>query len=386
MAEPRTRAVALRYAAFYGAVFLAVGIYQPFWPVFLKSRGLSAAEIGLVFALTSWIRIVTTPAIAQIADRSGRAKATLVVAAALSLVFFTGFFEARGFWPILLVMLPAAICFQPMIPLVESQTMAAVLRERLDYGRIRLWGSLAFILSTIGAGSLITGRAPDLVFFLVLGALALTLLAALALPATQGRRQGGAPLSPLTLLRDRRFLLFLGAAALIQASHAAYYGFSALHWQAAGLSEATIGGLWAEGVIVEVLLFAFSGRVMARANPAALLVLAALAGMLRWTVLAASTDLGVLIAVQALHALTFGAAHLGAMHFLARAAPAGLAATAQSLYSALSSGVAMGLAMLLAGALYEAAAGRAFLAMTVLSAVGLVLALVLRRYGEREPG
>ena len=102
MSEPRSRALALRYAAFYGAVFLAVGVYQPFWPVFLKSRGLSAAEIGLVFALTSWIRIVTTPAIAQIADRSGRAKATLVVvAAALCIVFFTGFFEARGFWPIL---------------------------------------------------------------------------------------------------------------------------------------------------------------------------------------------------------------------------------------------------------------------------------------------
>ncbi len=72
---------------------------------------------------------------------------------------------------------------------------------------------------------------------------------------------------------------------------AAYYGFSALHWQAAGLSEATIGWLWAEGVAVEVLLFALSGAVMARASPAALLMLAALAGMLRWTVLASSTDL-----------------------------------------------------------------------------------------------
>ncbi len=377
------RTLAFRYAAFYGAVFLAVGIYQPFWPVFLKSRGLSAAEIGWIFALTSWIRIATGPAIAQIADRSGRAKATLVVVAALCLAIFTGFYSAQGFWPILLIMLPAAVCFQPMIPLIESQTMAAVQRERLDYGRIRLWGSLSFILGTVGAGSLITDRSPDLVFYLVLGALALTLLAALALPAAQARRPEGTSFNPLKLLRDRRFLLFLGAASLIQASHAVYYGFSALHWQAAGLSEATIGWLWAEGVAVEVLLFAFSGRVMARASPAALLVLAALAGMLRWTVLAASTDLGVLIAVQALHALTFGAAHLGAMHFLARAAPAGLAATAQSLYSALSSGVAMGLAMLLAGALYEAAAGRAFLAMTVLSAAGLVLALVLRRHDRR---
>ena len=127
-------------------MFLAVGIYQPFWPVFLKSRGLSAAEIGLIFALASWIRIATGPAIAQIADRSGRAKATLVVVAALCLAIYTGFYAAQGFWPILLIMLPASICFQPMIPLIESQTMAAVRRERLDYGRIRLWGSLTFIL------------------------------------------------------------------------------------------------------------------------------------------------------------------------------------------------------------------------------------------------
>ena len=67
------RSPAIRYAAFYGAVFLTVGIYLPFWPVFLKGRGLSAAEIGLLFALASWLRIVTMPAVAQIAHRPGRA-------------------------------------------------------------------------------------------------------------------------------------------------------------------------------------------------------------------------------------------------------------------------------------------------------------------------
>ncbi len=374
-----TRKLAGRYAAFYGAVFLVVGIYLPFWPVFLTSRGLSAAEIGLLFAILSWTKVATTPAIAQIADRSGRAKATLVIAATLCLLFFTGLAEARGFWPILLVMLPAAACFQALTPIAESQTMAAVLRERLDYGRIRLWGSLAFILGTLGAGFLIAGHEADVVLVLVLGALALTVLAALALPTPTTRHHRGAPRNPLKLIRDRRFLLFLVTASLLQASHAAYYGFSALHWRAAGLSAATIGWLWAEGVAAEVLLFAFGGAVMARASPAALLILAALAGVLRWTVLAASTELAPLIAVQALHALTFGAAHLGAMHFLARAAPPGLAATAQSLYSAVSGGIAMGLAMLLAGALYAAAAGQAFLAMAALSAIGLGFALVLAR-------
>jgi PPP family 3-phenylpropionic acid transporter len=382
MSEPR--APAIRYATFYGALFLLLGIYLPFWPVFLKSRGLDAAEIGLLFALLSWTKVATTPAIAQIADRSGRTKATLVVLAALSLLFFAGLIGARGFWPILLIMLPAAACHQALTPIAESQTMAAVLRERLDYGRIRLWGSLAFILGTLGAGLLITGREPDLVLFLILGALVLTVLAALALPGRRDRRHEAARLSPFALLGKRRFLLFLGTVSLLQASHAVYYGFSALHWQAAGLSEAAIGALWAEGVIAEVLLFAFSGAVMARVRPPTLFAIAALAGILRWSVLAASSDLGVLVAVQALHGLTFGAAHLGAMHFLARAAPPGLAATAQSLYSAISGGVAMGLAMLAAGALYEAAAGRAFLAMTALCAVGLGFALVLRRQGQGE--
>jgi PPP family 3-phenylpropionic acid transporter len=379
-------APALRYATFYGALFLTVGVYLPFFPVFLKSRGLDAAEIGLLFALLSWTKIATTPAIAQIADRSGRAKAILVIAAALSLLFFTGLTGARGFWPILLIMLPAAACHQALNPIAESQTMAAVLRERLDYGRIRLWGSLTFILGTLGTGFLMTGRAPDLVLYLILGALALTVLAALALPGRREAPVAAERSSPLALLGNRRFLLFLGAVSLLQASHAVYYGFSALHWKAAGLSEATIGALWAEGVVAEVLLFAVSGAVVARMGPPALLALAGLAGVLRWSVLAATTALPALIAVQALHALTFGAAHLAAMHFIARAAPPGLSATAQSLYAATSGGIAMGLSMLAAGTLYDLYAGGAFLVMAGLSAGGLGLALILWRQHRRASG
>src|SRR3546814_8893414 len=84
-----------------------------------------------------------------------------------------------------------------------------------------------------------------------------------------------------------------------------------------------IGLLWAEGVIAEVLLFACGAKVVQRLGPARMLLLGALAGVVRWTLLAASTDLAVLFAAQALHAFTFGAAHLGAIAFIARAAPAG---------------------------------------------------------------
>ncbi len=382
-----TSAPSIRYAAYYGAVFLSLGVYLPFWPVFLKSRGLDATEIGVLFALAAWIKVASTPAIAQIADRTGRAKATLAATAGLSLVAFAGFLAARGFWPILLVTMFTAIWFHALIPLGESQTMAAVIERRLDYGRIRLWGSIAFIAGTVGAGALLTGRDPDLVLILILAALGATLLAALALPARRAEVPVAGRNGIMVLLRQRRFVLFLGAASLLQASHAVYYGFSALHWKAVGLSEATIGWLWAEGVIAEVLLFAVSGRIVARAGPPALLVVAGLGGVVRWSVLGATTALPALVAVQVLHALTFGAAHLGAMHFIARAAPPGLSATAQSVYAAVSGGIAMGLAMLAAGALYADYAGGAFLAMAVLSAGGAAVAGVLWRLtrGDR-PG
>ena len=379
-----TSAPSIRYGAYYGAVFLSLGVYLPFWPVFLKSRGLDAAEIGLLFALAAWIKVASTPAIAQIADRTGRAKATLAAAAGLSLIAFAGFLVARGFWPILLVTMFTAIWFHALIPLGESQTMAAVIERRLDYGRIRLWGSIAFIAGTVGAGALLTGSDPDLVLILILAALGATLIAALALPARRAEAPVAGRNGIMVLLRQRRFVLFLGAASLMQASHAVYYGFSALHWKAAGLSETTIGLLWAEGVIAEILLFAVSGGIVARAGPPALLMVAGLGGVVRWLVLGATTALPALVAVQVLHALTFGAAHLGAMHFIARAAPPGLSATAQSVYAAVSGGIAMGLAMLAAGALYADYAGGAFLAMAGLSAAGVAVAGVLWRLTRKD--
>ena len=96
MPPERAPASALRYGAFYGALLLLLGIYMPFWPVFLKSRGLDAAEIGLLFALLSWTKVVSTPAIAQVADRSGRVKTILALAACGSFVSFVAFHNQRG--------------------------------------------------------------------------------------------------------------------------------------------------------------------------------------------------------------------------------------------------------------------------------------------------
>ena len=379
------RLLSVRYAGYYVAVFLALGVYLPFWPVWLAHRGLAAAEIGVLLALTSWIKVLALPPVARLTDLSGRPRGALGLLAALTFAGFAGFYLVQGFWQILAVQLLTALTFHSLIPLGESQTMRAVRSEGLDYGRIRLWGSLAFILGALGAGELLTDASPERLLWLVLAALGATLLAALALPVLpSGAPAAGSPERLRSLLRDRRFLLFLATAGLLQASHAVYYGFSALTWRAAGMSEAAVGWLWSEGVLAEVLLFAASARLLRRLSPPALLALAGGAGILRWVLLGSTTALPLVIAAQLLHALTFGAAHLAAVHFIAERAPPGLAATAQSLYAALSGGLAMGLSILLAGWLYHAFQAGAFFAMAALSGAGLILALLLARQRPRS--
>ncbi|MBK1668481.1 3-phenylpropionate MFS transporter [Rhodovibrio sodomensis] len=383
--EPARLRAAMPFALFYGAVFVTLGVYLPFWPVFLESRELSGAEIGTVLALGTWMKTAINPLAGQLADRTGRRRTVLAALALTALVAGALFTQVAGFWAVLAVHLLLFPTFHATIPIGESQTMAAVAERGFDYGRLRLWGSLAFILGVLGVGDLLTRLDPDAVLYGVMAGLVLVVLAARGLPpvARPRDRTSRAPLS--ALLGQRRFLLFLAIGSLLQASHAVYYGFSAVHWQAAGLSPATVGWLWSEGVVAEVLLFAAGAALLARLGPVGLLALAAAAGVLRWGLLAWTTELAPLIAVQALHAFTFGAAHLGAMHYIARSAPPGLQATAQGVYAGTSGGIVMGATMLGAGWLYDVTGGGAFLAMAAMSAAAGALAWPLLRAERRRP-
>ena len=375
--------VTARLGLFYGAVFLVVGILVPFWPVWLRDRGMGPAEIGLLLSAASWVRALSNPLIAQAADRRGDRRGMIVGLSFAALAAYAAFAPAQGFWALLAVTLVATSLFSAMLPLTDTITMQKVRASGIDYGRVRLWGSLSFIAAAVGGGLVLTGRPDEVVLWLVLGALALTAACALAMPREETVAANPSTRAPLRqVLGDRRYLAFLLCGSLLQASHAAYYGFATLHWRAAGIGDGMIGALWAEGVVAEIALFSVSGAVVARLGPARLFMLGAVAGAVRWTTLGLTTDVATLAAVQALHGLTFGAVHLGAMHFIANRVPPAFAATAQSLYSSTAMGVAMGLSMMAAGALYATVAGAAFYAMAGLSLAGGLVAVGLARAGR----
>lgn len=382
MAPPAPSRTGPRLALFYGAAFAVTGIMVPFWPVWLASRGLDPSEIGLVLALLTAIRIVSTPVAAHYADRIGERRRPIVVLAAVSVVAFAMFILARDFWLILVITAVYSAARAGVMPLGESLTLISAHAHGLDYGRLRLWGSLSFIVAAAATGRLLTERPEDLIFWLTLSALVFSLWSCMALPDARPGKASHTRAPLIGVLSMKPFVLFLAAAALVQGSHAVYYAFGTLHWRAAGHSDTVIGLLWAEGVIAEIALFAAGARVLKVLTPAGLIALGGAAGALRWAVTGVSSDLSVLIVMQALHAFTFGAAHLGAIHFIARAVPMPLSATAQSLYSAVGMGAGLGLAMLASGPLFEAFAGGAYHAMATMGAIGCVLGLML---GRLEP-
>ena len=371
--------ISLRLAGYYFAVFALVGVVMPFWPVWLESRGLGPVEIGIVLAVGRWVSIATTPAIAQLADRAGERKRLLIILLTALVVGYGFYLWADGLWQILFISLFVHVFRSAINPVGDSLTMLNAARGYADYGRVRLWGSVSFILTAFLGGEVLHLWGPDGILWAILAIAAGGVVAGLCLPDSRTERQPKRRGEFWRLLRNPVMVLFIVTMALLSSSHAVLYAFGTIYWRAAGIGDRMIGVLWAEGVIAEIILFALAAPVMRRIGPGSMMLIAAVCGVIRWTVLGATTDLTLLFLVQALHAGTFAAAHLGAMTFITEAAPVGMSATAQSLYAALAMGAAIAIAIPLTGPIFAAIGGDAYYLMTALSAAGGLFAWVLMR-------
>ncbi len=381
---------AVRVGAFFAALFLILGLHLPYLPIWLDWAGLTATEIAIITATPLFLRLGFAPLLAVYADRHQAHRRVILILATLAIAAGLLLIGMRGFWPIFLVSLAFTLCVATIMPLIETIAVASVKSDGADYGRMRLWGSLAFIgVGFIGGWMVDWQGAVVIVPMLVMASVA-TLVAGWRLPRATNLTASDEPSQLASVAardvhtRDAKrlgysglFLLFLLACSAVQGAHGLFYTFGALQWKAQGLSTAWIGALWAIGVMAEVALFAYSGAVVARLGPVKLLILGGLAGVLRWLVMSFDPGLAILIPLQILHGATYGATHLGAIYFMARSVPERAAGTAQALYGACAAGVATGAATLASGPLYGAMQGRGYLVMAAVAGVGMIAALVL---------
>jgi len=374
-----------RLAALYVGLFVLSGIQMPFLPLWLKGKGVDAGMIGVVMAVPMIVRAFATPFVARAVDRRDAVRAAIMLASCAGVLGFILVGIADTAIAILLAYVLASLVSTPVLPLTESYALKGLGALGRAYGPVRLWGSAAFI-----AGNFVAGFAADVIpardiIWLIVAASVLIAVASLGLPPlSAGTPMRGEPVKARgSLLTNPMFIVLLAAASLIQSSHAVFYGFSALQWRAAGLDGTAIAALWALGVIAEMILFAYQARLPLFFAPTVLLIVGALGGALRWALMAFDPPTFVLPWAQLLHALSFGATHLGTLMLLVRITPANQGATAQA-YLAIALSLTMAGAMAISGILYEDFGSRAYAAMALMALAGGACGFVAHRMG-REP-
>ncbi|HBC3534484.1 TPA: 3-phenylpropionate MFS transporter [Vibrio vulnificus] len=356
--------------------FFAYGVYLPFWSLWFKEQGVSSTDIGLLVGIGLATRcvanIVITPRIHK-AEHIMPALRWLSFAALIFVGFH--FFTGGSFWLMALATVLFNLCCGPVVPLSDALANYYARLKMLDYGRTRLWGSIAFIAGSTVVGYLISLYGTDMILYTALVGVFISLLLSMrsanVMPVTRSEHHSERP--KLTqLLTDGPVVKFLLLAALIQGSHAAYYSFSAIYWQQAGHSEEIIGYLWSLGVVSEVAVFALSKRLFAGWSLRALFVAASIGVMLRWGITASTTLLLGLVLVQLLHGVTFAMAHIAAIQYIQNSEEHKMVAL-QALYNALPLGAFIAAMTAFSGWGFEHWGANVFWVMAAMGLVALFI-------------
>ncbi|MCI0567916.1 MAG: MFS transporter [Acidobacteria bacterium] len=332
------RRLYLTYSTFYFAYFAALGIFTPYFPLYLKSLGISGPRIAILLALGPASRFLFPALWGLWADRAGHRKLLVVLSLSGACAVFSLLYWAQRFWAVALVLFLYGFLLAPSIPLVEGMVQEESDRRRFSYGPVRLWGSLGFIASTLLYGRLLDWMPVETVLMGILILSGLNILPAAALPA-----DGGKILPTRHSLRRElnrpEILRFLCATALMQASHGAYYAYFSLHLDRHGYSRTAIGAYWTLAVAAEIGMMLLSSRLLEVTGPRRLISMSLGVAALRWLLLMAGVDPFLLAFGQILHAFSFGLFHVSAVHATHRLFPDALRSSGQSLYSSLTYGL-----------------------------------------------
>lgn len=373
-----------RLALVYSGVFFITGVQLPYFPLWLAAEKFSAGEIAFVLGLSTLVRVSVGPVISVLADRS-RDRANVLLATAVGAALASAlYFLPLALTGVTAVSVLFAIASSAHTPLSDALTISGVRRYGVDYARVRVWGSVAFLVMNLAAGVLIERTGHSAVVVLMFGGCVVLSGASLLAPRI-GKPRRPSPLSQLDLaearraMRDPVFAMVLAGVGFIQASHAYIYGFSAIYWQEAGFPAAATGVFWATGVIAEVAMFGLFRRVFGTISAPATLVISSSVTILRWIAFPLVIPLGLgfwgFVAEQTLHAFSFALTFLGLQKMIAETVPEEIGGTAQGL-ATLVLGVALAIATFLSGPLYGAMGGQGFYVMTAPALVGLALGLL----------
>ena len=333
------------FSAVWFAYFAGVGLFNPYAPLWFKDLGFSTLAIGAIASMQSWTRIVAPYGWGWLGDHGGRRVWLIRWACAAAVLASAALLFARGYTAVALCTVMLFLANGAVVPLAEaalsSHLATAQGMDTARYGRVRVWGSLGFIVAVVAAGGVLQWGGIGLFPWLVLGLFCVLLGAALRLPASRDDVSGRAEAPAITaVLRRPEVAWFFASVFFTVLAHTSLYAFFSLYLDDLGYPKTAVGALWAVAVAVEVVFFWFQGRVFGRFTPQRWLQWAAALSVLRFAATAAfGHSAAVLVAAQLLHAVTFAAQHVACIALVNRYFPGPLRGRGQALYTVLGYGI-----------------------------------------------
>ena len=343
-----------RLSGYYFYYFAFIGAFSPYFGLYLQSLQFSAWDIGLLMSQMQLMRLLGPNVWGWVADRFGWRLGIVRLAGAAGLSGFLAFFWLDRLPGMLLAMAVLAFFWSAALPLVEALTFDHLREERGRYSRIRVWGSVGFIVAVLLTGALLDRFPPVAVLWVCTFILSGIFLFSLLLPEVHHARVEDEAVSILGILRQPAVMAFMLACFAMAVAHGAYYVFYSIHLAAHGYSKTAVGLLWSLGVLAEIGVFMAMSRIHRRFSLRTVMLLCFGAAALRFLVIGWLVDLlWLALLAQLLHGLTFGAHHASAVAAVNRWFPGKAQARGQALYSSLSFGAGGLLGALVAGGLWD---------------------------------
>lgn len=344
-----------RLSGFYFFYYATVGAFMPYWSPYLEARGFSAAQMGIAYALMGLTRSIMPIAWGWWADVSGKRIALIRWAVLASLALFLCIPFSEGILAVAGFMVAYSIFWHALLSQFEAVALIHLSPSRGDYSRVRLWGSIGFVVAVLGLGPILDAFGILPLPWLVGALFAAMAISAWRVPEVPAVPPSNTPAVPiLEVLKRPAVQALLLACLLSQLSFAPYYNFFTLFLERHDYSRGMAGFLWALAVLAEIGLFLVMGRLITAFGARRLMLAVLAATAVRWGLTPLVVDsLPLLILLQLSHAFTFGAYHSLAMYYVQQFFPGSLQGRGQAFYNAAAYGIGGSIGSLGSGYLWQ---------------------------------
>lgn len=366
----------------YFVYFALLGVMAPYLSLYLEHEGFNLLEIGQLVSLLMVTKMLAPLLWGGLADKYNKSVLLVRLGAVMTLVCFLGFFWANTFWSFAIVIVLYSFFWNAVLPQIEVLTLYNLAEQRNRYSRVRLWGSIGFIISVAFCGWLF--ESLDIVVF---PWVLLFLISAIVIVSMLGFSEVKLEKTKENLGKKFKFqlfqpvvMLFFCVNFLLHASHGAYYTYFSIYLASIEYSKVEIGGLWALGVVAEVIMFVVMHRWLKRSSIVNIILISLLFTVIRWVMTAIYADSFLIIGLmQCLHAFSFGAMHVASIQFVHNNFEQQNQGRAQALYSSLGFGAGGAVGAYLSGYIVSTQHySYAFLVSAMICLIGLCLMLLMK--------